>query len=61
MVRVYCEKVVISGRSRFSTGNFSQAADKIAIVNMGSLFQQVARKPVFLTRWKMSSKAVPAN
>lgn len=39
----------------------AQAADKIAIVNMGSLFQQVAQKTVFLTRWKTSSKAVPAN
>jgi len=39
----------------------AQAADKIAIVNMGNLFQQVAQKTVFLRLWKTNSKAVQAN
>lgn len=39
----------------------AQAADKIALVNMNSLFQQVAQKTAFPTRWKTSSKAALAN
>ncbi len=39
----------------------AQAADKIAIVNMGSLFQQVAQKTGVSNTLENDSKAVPAN
>lgn len=39
----------------------AQAADKIAIVNMGSLFQQVAQKTGVSNTLETSSKAAPAN
>ncbi len=38
------KKWLLAAGLGLADGNFAQAADKIAIVNMGNLFQQVAQK-----------------